>query len=131
MLCDLAIAHAVRRLVWITLIIFCFNTRIAFSPPDVGYGFMVYIGCFRFVKDITNFLEKLITWPRECGEYHTDINNNINQHPNEVWDLSCRTRNWGLCHSVPNALLIGGVVVLGRVCIRVVLGPIRTVRGLT
>ena len=24
-------------------------------------------GCFRFVRDITDFLEKLITWPRECG----------------------------------------------------------------
>lgn len=24
-------------------------------------------GCFSFVKDITDFLEKLITWPRDCG----------------------------------------------------------------
>ncbi|KAL3762942.1 hypothetical protein ACHAWU_001089 [Discostella pseudostelligera] len=23
--------------------------------------------CFHFIKDITNFLEKLITWPRDCG----------------------------------------------------------------
>ncbi len=29
-------------------------------------------GCFTFVKDITDFLEKLITWPRDCGRAISD-----------------------------------------------------------
>eukprot|EP00984_Skeletonema_dohrnii_P000899 scaffold289_cov120-Skeletonema_dohrnii-CCMP3373.AAC.6 len=29
--------------------------------------FQPFEGCFSFVKDITDFLEKLITWPRDCG----------------------------------------------------------------
>ena len=25
-------------------------------------------GCFSFIRDITNFLEKIVTWPRDCGK---------------------------------------------------------------
>jgi len=27
---------------------------------------------FRFVRDLTDFLERLITWPRECGRAIVD-----------------------------------------------------------
>eukprot|EP00985_Skeletonema_marinoi_P026882 scaffold21257_cov144-Skeletonema_marinoi.AAC.2 len=40
-----------------------------FCPRRMEIGWLndPFEGCFSFVKDITDFLEKLITWPRDCG----------------------------------------------------------------
>ena len=67
------------------------------------------------MKDITDFLEKVITWPRDCGEYHTHwvlgggvaarLSINVILTRFGTSPTSFRTRNWGLRHSVPYALL--------------------------
>lgn len=40
---------------------------IAAACAGVWLVLMPFEGCFRFVRDITDFLEKIITWPRDCG----------------------------------------------------------------
>jgi hypothetical protein len=53
--------------IWILLLIFI-------TWPIAGFcaGFWLFLqpfeACFSFVKEITSFLEKILTWPREVGQ---------------------------------------------------------------
>ncbi|KAL7581546.1 hypothetical protein ACA910_022110 [Epithemia clementina (nom. ined.)] len=58
--------NAVYAVLWILLLIF-----IAWPVAGICCWFWLLLqafeGLFPFVKKINHFLEKIITWPRECG----------------------------------------------------------------
>eukprot|EP00544_Gedaniella_sp_CCMP2646_P005938 CAMPEP_0202494116 /NCGR_PEP_ID=MMETSP1361-20130828/10774_1 /ASSEMBLY_ACC=CAM_ASM_000849 /TAXON_ID=210615 /ORGANISM="Staurosira complex sp., Strain CCMP2646" /LENGTH=75 /DNA_ID=CAMNT_0049124527 /DNA_START=46 /DNA_END=273 /DNA_ORIENTATION=+ len=54
-------------ILWLALLIF-----IAWPVAGIAAAIWIFLqpfeACFSFVKSITQFLEKLITWPRDCGK---------------------------------------------------------------
>ncbi|KAL3795965.1 hypothetical protein ACHAW5_001540 [Stephanodiscus triporus] len=58
--------NPVFALLWL-VILFFLAWPIAAACAGAWLILQPFEGCFRFVKDINDFLEKLITWPRDVG----------------------------------------------------------------
>ncbi|CAB9511054.1 expressed unknown protein [Seminavis robusta] len=56
-------------LVWVAwpVALFCAGIWIILQPFEA---------CFQFIRKTNNFLEKLITWPRDCGKAIMDCSPN-------------------------------------------------------
>lgn len=58
--------NAIFAILWLALLIF-----IAWPIAGIAAGIWILLqpfeACFSFIKTIQNFLEKLVTWPRDLG----------------------------------------------------------------
>jgi len=63
--------NPIFAVVWLVLLV-CLAWPVAGMCAGVWLLLQPFEGCFSFVKDITDFLEKLITWPRDCGRAISD-----------------------------------------------------------
>eukprot|EP01082_Thalassiosira_pseudonana_P001092 g1478.t1 g1478 contig10:2171235-2171876(+) len=59
--------NPIFAVLWIALLFFL-AWPVAGICAGIWLLLMPFEGCFKFVKDITDFLEKIITWPRDCGK---------------------------------------------------------------
>ncbi|KAL9181460.1 hypothetical protein ACHAXT_010265 [Thalassiosira profunda] len=53
--------NPIFAVLWLALLVFL-------AWPIAGICAGPLEGCFSFVRDITSFLEKIVTWPRDCGK---------------------------------------------------------------
>lgn len=70
--------NPIFAIMWLILLIFL-AWPLAFAMGGIWIILQPFESVFRFVRDITSFLERFLTWPRDCGKAIVDCTSSCPQ----------------------------------------------------
>jgi hypothetical protein len=73
---TMARSNPLFAIVWLLLLIFI-AWPVAFVCAGIWLILQPFESLFKFIKSINNFLEKLVTWPRDCGHGTLRVSNPV------------------------------------------------------